>query len=176
VREANEEDLRLAQDVARGVAARHLRGRAWEGVDGEDVVQDVLLRFARLDLDAIANVPAWVAVAARNRCLDVAAASRRHDQRQLDAGLDAVRAVVGPSARAMAPMMLAFALEGLSTQEQAILRAHGQGWSNAEIAKAFGYAGAPSAAVAISRAKAKVRQRFSGAAQRRELVAPQRVY
>jgi DNA-directed RNA polymerase specialized sigma24 family protein len=73
-------------------------------------------------------------------------------------------------------LVIAYALEGLGTQERAMLLQHGEGWSNAEIAEAFGYASAQSAAVAITRAKAKVRARFKTTHQRRELVDPQRVY
>lgn len=182
----SDEQIRRAEQVARRAAVRQLRGRAWEGSDLEDVVQEVLLRFVQLDLDEIANPDAWVTTATRNRCYDVREAARRHDQRQLGAGenpdvvtvdevRDVVMSVVGPSGAAMAPQVLDHALAGLSDREKEILLRHGDGWSNAEIAAQFGYATAQSAAVAITRAKQKVRARFDNA-ERQDLVNPQRRY
>ena len=184
---ASDEQIRRAERVAQRAAVRQLRGRAWEGIDVQDVVQEVLLRFVQLDPDEVANLDAWVTTATRNRCYDLRQAARRHDQRQLGAGpnpdvvfvdeaRDVLMSVVGPSGAAMAPLVLAHALAGLSDREKEILLRHGDGWSNAEIAERFGYATAQSAAVAITRAKQKVRARFDSPQERQDLVNPQRPY
>jgi RNA polymerase sigma factor (sigma-70 family) len=187
MRTPNDDEIRRAEQIARRAAVRHLQGRAWEGIDPEDVIQEVLLRFAQLDLDEIANPDAWITTATRNRCRDVREAARRHNQRQIGAGpnpdvlrvdeiRDVVMSVVGPSQAAIAPQVLAYALAELSDREREILLWHADGWTNAEVAAHFGYATPQSAAVAITRAKQKVRQRFESASQRRELVNPQRAY
>jgi RNA polymerase sigma factor (sigma-70 family) len=180
-------ELAAAQDIARRTANRRLSGRDWEGVGAEDVVQDVLLRFAELDLDVIENWDAWVVTATRNRCADVMAAELRHGNKAIDptpgasgAGLDPSAQlstwVLGPSAAGMRPQLIAHILEVLSDQERAVVTRHLDGWSNAEIAEEFGYASARSVAVTISRARAKVRQRFDSRRERDELLGPQRPY
>lgn len=186
MRKPQEGDIRRAEQVARRFAARQMRGQAWEGIDVEDVVQEVLLRFSQLDLDEISNFEAWVTTATRNRCADVRGAAERHDLARVGAGAhpDVVAVddreiflrVVGPSAAAISPMVLSHALQGLSEQERQLLLRHADGWSNAELADQFGYASAQSAAVALTRAKNKVRERFNSASQRRDLIDHPRAY
>ena len=179
--------LAEAQEIARRTANRRLSGRDWEGIGAEDVVQEVLLRFAELDLDAVENWEAWVVTATKNRCADVMAAELRHGNEAIDPNPGASGAgpdpstqlgmwVLGPSAAGMRPQMMAHILEVLSDQERAVVTRHLDGWSNAEIADEFGYASPQSVAVTISRARTKVRQRFDSRSQRDELLGPQRPY
>lgn len=180
-------DVAAAQEIARRIASQRLGARAWEGIGVDDVVQEVLLRFASLDLDVIDNWEAWVVTATRNRCNDVMAAERRHDHEWVDpataldgAGSDALKRigmwVVGPSAAGMRPQMMEHVLAVLSDQERAVVDRHLDGFSNADIAQEFGYASAQSVAVTISRARAKVRERFASPSQRDEVLNPQRPY
>ena len=71
-------DYARAELIARRIAASRLGGVAREGIEVEDVVQDVLLRFAELELDGVENWEAWVVTATKNRCEDVMAAELRH--------------------------------------------------------------------------------------------------
>jgi DNA-directed RNA polymerase specialized sigma24 family protein len=69
--------------------------------------------------------------------------------------------------------MARLVLAVLTPKEQWMLLRQSEGASNDEIAAEFGYADARSAAVAISRAKKKVRDRFQ---DRAEILHPQRPY
>jgi RNA polymerase sigma factor (sigma-70 family) len=180
-------DVAAAQETARRVAQQRLGARAWEGIGVEDVVQEVLLRFAALDLHGIDNWEAWVVTATKNRCSDVMAAERRHGNEaagtstDLDGqGPDSLKRVgmwvVGPSAAAIRPQMLEHILAVLSDQERAIVARHLDGYSNADIAEEFGYASAQSVAVTITRARAKVRERFASPEERDAILNPQRPY
>ncbi len=192
-----DDDIARARTVATVTASRWLKHHSHEGIGVEDVVQEVLLRFVQLDLAEIRNTDAWIVRATKNRCADVSAAARRHGQVPIpgddaapdDPAYGRARAVgvrpaevsiamtsIGPSAGAMAPMMLAHALSGLSERERELLLRHSEGWSNSEIAQRLGYASAGSVAVSVSRAKAKIRQRFASGSSRAELLNPQRVY
>lgn len=81
--------------------------------------------------------------------------------------------VMGPSAAVMSKEMARLVLAVLTSKEQRMLLRQLEGASNDEIAAEFGYADARSAAVAISRAKKKVRDRFQ---DRAEILQPQRPY
>jgi RNA polymerase sigma factor (sigma-70 family) len=180
-------DCDRAADIARRVARHRLGGVAREGIDVDDVVQEVLLRFARLDLDEVDNWEAWVVTVTRNRCSDLLAAARRHQNtpidpdpsradEQPDADIRIATRVIGPSAAGMIGLLAAQITQVLSERERAVLMAHVDGWTNAEIAERFGYARAQSVAVIVSRAKRRVREQFATAAQRDDLINPQRVY
>lgn len=180
-------EIEGAQKIARRVAMRRMGGRAWEGISLEDVVQEVLLRFAALDLDEILNWEAWVTTATKNRCSDVTSAAERHNNQPIRPHVDgdghaadlATRIgmwVVGPSAAAIHPLMLAHVMEALSDRERLVVTRHLDGWSNAEIAEEFGYASAASVAVTVSKAKRKMRDRFAVGSQRDEILHAQRPY
>ncbi len=192
-----DDDIARARTVATATAHRWLKHHCHEGIGVEDVVQEVLLRFVQLNLAEIRNPDAWIVRATRNRCADVTAAAKRHGQVPIpgdgggadDSARARARAIgvrpaevsiaitaMGPSAGAMAPMMLSHALAGLSPRERELLLRHSEGWSNSEIAQHLGYASAQSVAVSVSRAKAKVRERFASDSQRADLLHPQRVY
>jgi RNA polymerase sigma factor (sigma-70 family) len=171
-------EISEAMRIAGARAERELGERAWEGRSAEDVVQEVMLRFAALDLDEVGNWRAWVETTTRNACFDIRRRERRrnvHPDHVADVARRIAGWVLGPSAQAMAPRLAVFVLEGLSEREQAILLRHAAGASNEEIAAEFGYATPRSAAVAISRARKKVRDRFDEAG-RAEILDPQRPY
>jgi DNA-directed RNA polymerase specialized sigma24 family protein len=185
-------EIEHARSLALRTARRRLGLEAHGGVDVDDVVQEVLLRFAQLDLAEVDNPDAWVVRVTANRCTDVQRASGHHGHVPIPGGSDGPAGAaegglrpedlriamgsVGPSARAMGPLMIAHALAGLSEREKLLLLRHADGWGNAELAEELGYASAASVAVSISRAKSKVRARFASGPPRAELLQPQRVY
>lgn len=185
-RKPTDHELEHARVIAQRTAQRRLGSHVREGIGVEDVVQEVLLRFAQLDLDEVANPDAWVVRVSTNRCADVMAAAKRHAQEPIDrpdsdadgdaAATRTFMAVVGPSARAIDPLVVAHALAELSDREKQLLLRHGHGWTNGELAEEFGYASAQSVAATIARAKARVRERFESRPSREQLLNPQRVY
>lgn len=173
----SEEQIAEAQRIARRAAEGVLRGVDREGIGADDVVQDVMMRFIKLDLTAVDNWRAWVTSAAKNRSRDIKRAEGRH-RGPNDDDVDETAArvgswVMGPSAAAMNKEMVRLVLAVLDPQEQQMLLRQSEGASNDEIAAEFGYANGRSAAVAISRAKKKVRDRFH---DRAEILQPQRPY
>jgi RNA polymerase sigma factor (sigma-70 family) len=171
----DDSELEGLKDIALRVARRQLRDRAVEGLDAEDVVQDVMLRFLQQDLAEISNPAAWVTTATKNRCLDLLRAGGRHKQQPLGEEKELLQMVLGPSHAAMGPAMVEYALAGLSQQEKELLRLQVEGWTSAEIASMFGFANAGSVGVALARARKKVRDRFAGA-DRHDILGQQRPY
>jgi RNA polymerase sigma factor (sigma-70 family) len=178
-------DYARAELIARRIAASRLGGVAREGIEVEDVVQDVLVRLVATDKSELRNWEAWVSRVTVNRCNDVLAAKLLHGNEPLPEGLDTdapideatriATRVMGPSAAGMGGLMVQRVLASLSPRERAVLLAQESGYTNAEIAERLGYASGRSVAVVASRAKAKVRAAFQGDA-RQEIVNPVRVY
>ncbi|MCB9412186.1 MAG: sigma-70 family RNA polymerase sigma factor [Actinobacteria bacterium] len=195
-RAATDTEIARARDLATRIARRVAGPNAREGLDVEDAVQEVLMSFMQLDLDEVHNPDAWIVTATRRKCLDFIKAAERHRQVPIGLGgfdddwvaararatglsradITVGMAVYGPSAAAVDPMMLTYALRDLSEREKRLLLRHAQGWTNSEIAEEYGYASAQSAAVAISRARRKLRDRFDSSRKRGELLNPQRLY
>lgn len=161
--------LTEAKQIAVRVARAELGKYAHEGIDADDVAQDVLLRLASRDLSEVANWRGWVATAARNRARDAIRAEQRHAHRALDGfGDDASPGepgtppprqlrVLGPSGSVLAAMAWARATQILRPRQREALAASLDGWSNQDIAVRMGYANAATVAVTLTRARAKLR-------------------
>ena len=190
---ADTETLVAAHALAVRVARRLLDGDAREGIDAEDVAQEVLLRFAQLDVTDLDNWEAWVTRAARNRAIDLMRAMQRHRNVEFDRFSDEAGSadgrgrptseplpialiMLGPSAQAMHHQLVEHATQVLTDTERGILFRHLAGWTNTEIANELGYAGANVIAVTLSRARRKVRQAIPAGMQRDLLLGDQRLY
>jgi hypothetical protein len=98
----SEEQIAEAQRIAQRRAENFFRGRVWEGIGPDDVVQDVMEKFVELDLTTVDNWEAWVTWTTGNRCVDIQRAKDRH--RDLEKNEAAARVGVwamGPSAGVM---------------------------------------------------------------------------
>lgn len=175
---------RIAVRVARAELGQH----AHEGIDAEDVAQEVLLRLATLDLAEVGNWRAWVTTAARNRARDALRAERRHAHQALagfgdeanpgepGAPLPRLLRALGPSGSVLAAMAWARATQILSPREREALAASLDGWSNQDIAARMGYANAATVAVTLTRARAKLRAAFPAGTARDLLLGEIRLY
>jgi RNA polymerase sigma factor (sigma-70 family) len=181
------EVLAEAWAIARRVAHAELGQRAHEGVDADDVAQEVLLRFAAVDLSELGNWRAWVTTAARNRARDALRAENRHRHQDLArfgeaAGPAPVAALprqlraLGPSGSVLAAMAWDRATQVLNPREREALGASLDGWSNQEIAERMRYASAASVAVILTRARVKLRAAFPAGPARDLLCGEIRLY
>ena len=190
---ADTDTLVAAHALAVRVARRLLDGDTREGIDAEDVAQEVLLRFAQLDVRDLGNWEAWVTRAARNRAIDLMRAMQRHKNVEFDRFRDEAGStygqgraagepmpialvMLGPSAQGMHDQLVEHATQVLTDTERRVLFRHLAGWTNTEIADELGYAGANVVAVTLSRARRKVRQAIPAGMQRDLLLGDQRLY
>lgn len=180
--------LAEAHRIALRVARAELGQHAHEGIDADDVAQDVLLRLATLDLSEVGNWRAWVTTATRNRARDALRAERRHAHQALagfgdgatpgepGAPLPRQLRALGPSGDVLAEMAWAKATQFLSPREREALAASLDGWSNQDIAARMGYASAATVAVTLTRARAKLRAAFPAGPARDLLLGEIRLY
>jgi DNA-directed RNA polymerase specialized sigma24 family protein len=179
--------LAEAHTLALRVARAELGQQAHDGIDADDVAQEVLLRFAALDLAGIGTWRAWAPPAARNRARDALRAQRRHRHEDLagygptgdaaeGAGLPRQLRVLGPSGGVLAAMAWARATQLLNERERQALAASLDGASNQEIAEQLGYASAASVAVTLTRARVKLRAAFPAGPARDLLLGEIRLY
>lgn len=172
--------------IALRVARAELGLQAHEGVDADDVAQDVLLRFATQDLTGIGNWRAWVTTAAKYRARDALRAQRRHqhedlagfgqDGRASGPGLPRQLRALGPSGAVLATMAWARATQVLNPRERQALAASLDGWINQEIAEQLGFASAASVAVTLTRTRAKLRAAFPAGTARDLLLGEINLY
>lgn len=178
--------LAEADTIAFRVARAELGLQAHEGIDADDVAQDVLLRFATQDLAGVGNWRAWVTTAAKNRARDALRAQRRHQHEDLAGfgqegqaagpGLPRQLRALGPSGTVLATMAWARATQVLNPREHQALAASLDGWTNQEIAEQLGYASAASVAVTLTRARGKLRAAFPPGTARDLLLGEIRLY
>lgn len=158
----DEEALRLkeAHDFALARARRLLP----DIHTAQDVAQEAMIRLLGQD-QAPANIEAWLTRVVTNLANDHFRQNRRQplpgavDEGGLPADHDLLERghaglVSGP---ALDALKLQSVLDSLSQRERQILTLHLQGWSNAEIADHFGYAGEATVRTLVSRTKSRIR-------------------
>ena len=161
--------LAQARSIAHRAAATAVRDH-----EAEDVAQDTVLALIEQDLSELRDWRSWVWTVARRRALDLVRQEQgrrkildQHRPRERD---------VGPSAQGVRDAALGQVLSVLSDRDAALLLAHLDGATNAELAERFGLANAATVSVTLTRVRAKIRDAFPSAELRELLGEVPRVY
>jgi RNA polymerase sigma factor (sigma-70 family) len=161
--------LAQAWSIAHRAAATAVRDH-----EAEDVAQDTVLLLTEQNLSELRDWRSWVGKVARNRALDVA--RREHGRRDILQRHRVREREVGPSEQGMRDAALGQVLSVLSDRDAALLLAHLDGATNAELAERFGLANAATVSVTLTRVRTKIRDAFPSAELRELLGEAPRVY
>jgi len=127
-------------------------------IAAEDVAQDVVMQFHRLDVKP-ENWQGWTTVATRHRLIDLA--RQRRPAAYLESELhDRVERTMGPSGGVIALGQTKEALAVLTDAERDLFGEHLLGATNADLAARYGYASAAVVSTILARIGAKIRAAF----------------